>query len=284
MTSRLLQRPGPAPTRGCAGGGGRRAAAPSLAVPRRVVTAAPRRFITPMPPTAAASPPAAVAADRGAPAAVDADEYNQRWNEIWDGGLEPGALFDLGCATPILERLLAGGTLGPMKGKAWLVPGCGRGYDVVAAAAAGAAAVGLDLSQTAVREAEGHRDAAAPPGAAARAKFVAGDFFAHEDPSGPYDFGWDYTFLCALHPSMRKGWAAAWARHLRPGGQLLTMVYPVDSSRDANTGPPWPVTPELYKELLLSAGFELIELAPIPQNQSHAKRVGREWLGRWQRK
>lgn len=32
------------------------------------------------------------------------------------------------------------------------------------------------------------------------------------------------------------------------------MVYPVDASRDQNQGPPWPVTPELYKQLLIPAG------------------------------
>jgi hypothetical protein len=38
------------------------------------------------------------------------------------------------------------------------------------------------------------------------------------------------------------------------GAVYVTMVYPVNSSRDANTGPPWPVTPELYKQLLPPAG------------------------------
>jgi hypothetical protein len=59
-------------------------------------------------------------------------------------------------------------------GQRWLVPGCGRGYDVLAAAAAGASAVGLDLAPTAVRDAERHRDATAAPDVAARAEFVAG--------------------------------------------------------------------------------------------------------------
>jgi hypothetical protein len=59
---------------------------------------------------------------------------------------------------------------------------------------------------------------------------------------------------CALHPDMRTAWAQGWARLLSPGGELVTMVYPVDSSRDPNTGPPWPVTPELYKQLLPPAG------------------------------
>jgi hypothetical protein len=59
---------------------------------------------------------------------------------------------------------------------------------------------------------------------------------------------------CALHPDMRTAWAEGWAQLLHAGGELVTMVYPVDPSRDANRGPPWPVTPELYKQLLPPAG------------------------------
>ncbi len=50
-----------------------------------------------------------------------------------------------------------------------------RGYDVVALAQAGAAAaVGLEISETAVQEAAAFRDAAAPPDVAQRATFVQG--------------------------------------------------------------------------------------------------------------
>lgn len=56
-----------------------------------------------------------------------------------------------------------------------------------------------------------------------------------------------------LHTTeMRVDWAQTWSRLLAPGGQLLTMVYPVDPS--LGEGPPWPVTPELYKQLLPPAG------------------------------
>jgi hypothetical protein len=51
---------------------------------------------------------------------------------------------------------------------------------------------------------------------------------------------------------MRQDWARTWARLLAPGGELLTMVYPVDAS--LGEGPPWPVTPEFYKQLLPPAG------------------------------
>lgn len=82
----------------------------------------------------------------------------------------------------------------------------------------------------------------------------AADFFTYQDPGGPFDIGYDYTFLCALHPDMRKDWATAWGKHLKPGGELVTLIFPVDPSADANLGPPWPVTPELYTQLLADSG------------------------------
>jgi hypothetical protein len=83
---------------------------------------------------------------------------------------------------------------------------------------------------------------------------AAGDFFNYKDAGGLFDIGYDYTFLCALHPDMRTAWAAGWGRHLSPGATLVTLIYPVDPSREGTPGPPWPVTPELYQQLLLPAG------------------------------
>lgn len=162
-------------------------------------------------------------------------------------------MFDAGRASPTLQRLLESGEL-DVEGKRFLVPGCGRGYDVAAAARAGAAlAVGLDLSQAAVAAAEAHH-AREPAEVRARMRFVAGDFFAFggaggggEDgggdggdssssSGGAFGAGYDYTFCCALHPTMRRNWASGWARLLAPGGILVTMVYPVDPARPADEG------------------------------------------------
>lgn len=47
-------------------------------------------------------------------------------------------------------------------------------------------------------------------------------------PIVPYQLAFDYTFLCALDPPMRKPWAETYARIIRPGGELLTVVFPMD--------------------------------------------------------
>ncbi|GBF92003.1 thiol methyltransferase [Raphidocelis subcapitata] len=216
---------------------------------------------------------------------VDLREYNERWHQIWGAGLLPGQRFDAGASPPLLRHLLESGKV-PTAGRRVLVPGCGRGYDVVAAAAAGAAlAVGLDICSLAVSAAGEHRDETLPAEAAARAAFEQRDFFEYSHPGGPFDLGFDYTFFCALPATeaVRKAWAEAWARLLAPGGELVTLIFPVDPSADPTMGPPFPVAPELYESLLTAAGFECLELEPVPTHLSHPARAGREWLGRWRR-
>jgi hypothetical protein len=81
-----------------------------------------------------------------------------------------------------------------------------RGYDVFAFASAGASvAVGLDICPIAVQAAQAEQQLVIGdnPDACAASKLIAGDFFSHDsspDFKGPYDIGYDYTFLCALHP------------------------------------------------------------------------------------
>lgn len=55
-----------------------------------------------------------------------------RWEEIWAAGLEPGQLFDAKRSSPSLIKVLdSRGTCSAQKPLKALVPGCGRGYDVV---------------------------------------------------------------------------------------------------------------------------------------------------------
>ena len=83
----------------------------------------------------------------------------------------------------------------------------------------------------------------------------AGDFFKWQHPSiAAFDAAYDYTFFCALHPAMRKDWAAAYARHLAPGASLACLAFPVVPAGEGQAGPPWPVKPQDYKELLLPLG------------------------------
>lgn len=104
-----------------------------------------------------------------------------------------------------------------------------------------------------------------------------GDFFTWTHPEvARWDVGYDYTFFCALHPSMRRDWAAAWARLLAPGARLACLAFPLN--HDTPTGPPWPVTLDDYKSLLLPAGFELEREEPVAPERSHPGRANKECM------
>ncbi|KAF3918797.1 hypothetical protein AA313_de0202865 [Arthrobotrys entomopaga] len=176
----------------------------------------------------------------------------------WDRGGSSPSLIDLLRDHPeILQP-----TTTPNAQLKALVPGCGRGYDVLLFASHGLDAYGLELSSTAASEAQKNAEKTAPmanlPG---KYTFLTGDFFTKdlEDSVGEgvkFDVVYDYTFLCALDPSqgLRTKWAARMAELVKPGGRLICLEFPLYKSFDL-PGPPWPLRSEIYAELLEAVGF-----------------------------
>ncbi|KAJ5579967.1 uncharacterized protein N7459_005952 [Penicillium hispanicum] len=190
------------------------------------------------------------------------EDYVSGWSKLWDAG--ESDLWDRGKASPALVDLVEKEKqlLNPMtpegRRKKALVPGCGRGYDVVMLALHGFDAYGLEISETAVKEAEAYADAeiASPSsyhfgpdqhwsGSRGSATFLQGDFFSSQwalkssvDHSTKFDVIYDYTFLCALHPEQRKSWAKSMARAVKPGGLLICLEFPMYKSPRL-PGPPW---------------------------------------------
>lgn len=206
------------------------------------------------------------------------------WEGLWsaDGGLAPGTRFDRETPSPALVdalerrsvlpgRLGGGGDGGGAPLRA-LVPGCGRGYDVVLLGKSGlfpGGVTGLDV---------------APTGAAAAAKYVAeagvpagvgvecADFFEFKGVAGGYDLIYDYTFFCALPLELRPAWAATMARLLSPAGELVTLIYPIDASRAG--GPPFASSREALAAVLGPAGLACVEYRPLPSALCHPGRDG----------
>lgn len=139
------------------------------------------------------------------------DKYVEGWASIWDKGDD--LPWDRGFPNPALEDTLvqrAGTIGGPIaqdgQRRKALVPGCGRGVDVLLLASFGYDAYGLDYSATAVEackkeERENHswyrvRDEKIGKG---NVTFVQGDFF--DDawlkeigvPRNGFDVIYDYT-------------------------------------------------------------------------------------------
>lgn len=141
--------------------------------------------------------------------------YVDGWASLWDKG--DGLPWDKGFPNPALEDTLVQrrGTIGAAIGqdaqgqsyrRKALVPGCGRGVDVLLLASFGFDAYGLEYSPAAVEackkeESENHswyraRDQAVGRG---KANFVQGDFFddawlqAIGVPLNGFDVIYDYT-------------------------------------------------------------------------------------------
>eukprot|EP01024_Parvocaulis_polyphysoides_P018391 TRINITY_DN18155_c0_g1_i1.p1 TRINITY_DN18155_c0_g1~~TRINITY_DN18155_c0_g1_i1.p1 ORF type:complete len:221 (-),score=39.14 TRINITY_DN18155_c0_g1_i1:431-1093(-) len=216
-----------------------------------------------------------------APTGVDLKTYDTQWTSYWNEGVPPGDKWDRQKVAPALLDLLNGKV--DMTGKRGIVPGCGRGYDVIALAQAGSQeAVGLELAPAAVEEAQKYRDSLnLSQDIVNRTKYETANFFEYKDPQGGFDVGYDYTFFCAIHPDLRKQWSETWFELIKPGGELITLIYPNDPKRWP--GPPWYVTPEDAKTLLTEAGFQCEYLEPVPQDLSFPDRVGHEALGRWKK-
>ena len=143
-----------------------------------------------------------------------AEEHQGLWSKMWDeGSFLP---FDRGVPNPALEDILTDrrdligncfveDESGEKKRKRALVPGCGRGYDVLLLASFGYDAFGLELGETATRKAReehkknGHkypvRDEAVGAGTVT---FVTGDFYKEDwvqtlGGTGTFELIYDYT-------------------------------------------------------------------------------------------
>jgi hypothetical protein len=89
-------------------------------------------------------------------------------------------------------------------------------------------------------------------------------------------------FLCALRPEMRDSWADAWARHLKPGGTLIALAFPIEDCDRG--GPPWPLQLSIYDNLLTPRGFKCVKADPVPEHDATVPdRAGREILTVWEK-
>lgn len=144
----------------------------------------------------------------------DPSSHGQKWDELykedflpWDKGFPSPALVDLLTSGQDKDTLprpsQAGSTKLKLKLKA-LVPGCGKGYDVLLLSAFGYDAYGLDTSGTALEAARGLEREADGKGVyvtregveKGSVNWIQGDFFREgfgKGVDGTFDFIYDYT-------------------------------------------------------------------------------------------
>ena len=135
-------------------------------------------------------------------------------------------------------------------------------------------AVGLDISPTATEEAQKVMDDQGREqrypvqniqNGRGEVRFITADFFmqnflseTHGTTSSDrtFDLIYDYTFFCALPPTLRPKWAARMSELLSPTGRLICMEYPIGKSLKSG-GPPHGVSSEMYEQLLAKPGQEV---------------------------
>jgi len=194
--------------------------------------------------------------------------FSPHWESMWSHGLGKGDAFDVGgVSASLYAELSSSRMLKPAPGKSALVPGCGRAYDAVALAQYGFDSVtAVDVSESACKAAKLQLDTERVVSLAKKVEIVNADFFAL-DEGKQYDFVWDCTFLCALEPALREGWAKKYQALLAPGGTLLTCVFPIAPGKVG--GPPFALSVELVTSLLEPLGFSAVSTHECADGEKH---------------
>lgn len=161
--------------------------------------------------------------------------------------------WELGGPSPVLARVFAG--LHPAGKPRAVVPGCGRGHEVVALAEAGFEAVGLDFATQAVTDARALIAAREAAGTLkAPASVLELDLFkAATADLGVFDLAVEHTCFCAIDPARRDEYVAVLAGLVRPGGLLLGVFY----AHDRPGGPPFGTT-DLEVRARLGDAFDVV--------------------------
>ena len=175
----------------------------------------------------------------------------------WEKGEPSPGLVDFLAANPELRR----GTV--------CVPGCGTGHDARAWARAGFSVCGFDIAPTAISLAESRTREAS-----LSARFQRGDFLG-DNPPERFDWVFEHTLFCAIHPTRRDDYVKAVLRWLKPRGEYLAVNYLIPDQ----DGPPFGTTREELLERF-SPHFKLVD-EWVPR--SYPNRTGLELMLRWRR-
>jgi SAM-dependent methyltransferase len=110
-----------------------------------------------------------------------------------------------------------------------LIPGCGRGHEVIELARRGFEVTGLDIAAPAIEHMQAELDREE-----LTATLIHGDLF--DLNLEPFDAIYEQTCLCTVHPDRWPDYEQWAYTHLKPGGQLLAQFMQVDADED---GPPF---------------------------------------------
>jgi len=189
--------------------------------------------------------------------------YSQEdWQRHYD---ENDLGWDLGQVAPTFVSLLESNTISPCK---TLVPGCGRGHEVIFLAENGFDVTAVDYSIGAFN----HLNSTILERKLNNSKVLNLDFFQLDSThDGLYDLLIEQTFFCAISPFQRPLYVETVTRVLKKGGMIAGLFYHTGQEG----GPPFNTTQDhIIKHF--SGSFEIREL--VRAKNSAEKRKDKEWL------
>jgi methyl halide transferase len=188
--------------------------------------------------------------------------YTQKdWQRHYD---EDDLGWDLGQVAPPFANLFESKTIFPGK---TLVPGCGRGHEVIFLAENGFEVTAVDFSlgainhlKTTVQERK------------LKCEILHMNFFEMDTVHNEaFDLVIEQTFFCAISPEQRTSYVSTVARALKQSGMLVGLFY---HTKDEG-GPPFNTTREdIVKHF--SDSFEILQLKKA--EDSAEQRKNKEWL------
>lgn len=186
------------------------------------------------------------------------------WDERYKNKDTP---WDLSGPTPEFARLAKEGFF--RKGRV-LIPGGGRGHDAILLSKLKNISVDLvDFSPTALTMAlEQCSLAKTAIHAYNQDFFELGNLPYHKNS---YDYFLEYTFFCAIDPTLRAAYVETAAKLLKPGAKFVGLFFPLTTDK---VGPPFLVSKEEI-EKLFRPYFEFSLEEP---KESVKARAGRELL------
>ena len=237
---------------------------------------------------------------------VPHEQHNDRWDHLWKESFLP---WDKGFPNPALVDALNDrqDLIAPARKSSTgqrrraLVPGCGKGYDVLLLASYGYDAYGLDVSENAIQACKAfarkefeNYPTKDPQYGRGSCDFVCGDFFKSDwlqscgTDVSDFDLIYDYTFLCALPVEWRSDWASRMSDLLALDSKSTLICLEFPTYKEPSTGgPPHGLKPEMYIAHLGRPGEDVKysdEGYPIPDDVSSKPENGKALVrvGHWQ--
>ena len=171
--------------------------------------------------------------------------------DFWDARYQHSVTpWDRGDTNPALVKWLDEKSLQPCR---ILVPGCGRGYEVVELARRSFEVTAVDFSPQAIQSVQSKLNSSG-----LKAKLVQTDLFTWA-PESVFDAIYEQTCLCALLPEQWPAYANLLAKWIRPKGQLFALFMQTGKE----SGPPFHCDIEVMRRLFTDDYWHWPDTEPV---------------------